>query len=124
MVGAIIILSTDAASQKSLVGSVQRVVVARARAPRDAIMEHYLEYLGSWHPTFMLEERAWSVVQSESVLPKAAPCVACVPVDLDVQIGVVVDVPPEVHEVVRLVVRLASGLYAEYGGGCRHPLRA
>ena len=47
MVGAIVILSTDAASQKSVVGSVQRVVVERARAPRDATLEHYLEYLGS-----------------------------------------------------------------------------
>ena len=73
---------------------------------------------------FKLEGPARSFVQSESVLPKAASCVKCVPVDLDVQIGVIVDVSPEVHELVRMVVRLASGLYAAYDGGCRHPLRA
>ena len=38
-----------------MVGSVQRVVVARARAPRDAAVQHCLEYLGSWHPDFELE---------------------------------------------------------------------
>ena len=38
---------TDAASQKPVVGSAQRVVVARARAPRDAAVQHCLEYLGS-----------------------------------------------------------------------------
>ena len=30
-------------------------------------------------------------------------------------------VPPEVYELVRLVVQLSSCLYAEYGGGLRHP---
>ena len=37
---------------------------------------------------------------------------------------IVVDVSLEVNELVRLVVRLAGYLYAEYGGGLRHPLRA
>ena len=35
-VGAIVLPPTDAASQEPMVGSAQRVVVARARAPRDA----------------------------------------------------------------------------------------
>ena len=48
-------------------------------------------------------------------------CVA--PVDLDGQVGIVVDVSPEVYKLVRLVVHLALCLYAEYGGGLRHPLR-
>ena len=41
-----IVLPTDAASQKAMVGLVQRVVLARARAPHDAVVRHYLEYLG------------------------------------------------------------------------------
>ena len=41
-------LSTaDAASQEPVMGSAQRVVVARARASRDAVVQHCLEYLGS-----------------------------------------------------------------------------
>ena len=36
MVGAIVLSPTDAASQEPVVGSARRVVVARARAPRDA----------------------------------------------------------------------------------------
>ena len=47
MVGAIVISPTDAASQEAVVGTVQRVVVARARAPRDAAVQHCLEDLGS-----------------------------------------------------------------------------
>ena len=47
MVGAIVLSPTDAASQEPVVGSAQRVVVARARAPRDAAVQHGLEYLGS-----------------------------------------------------------------------------
>ena len=74
--------------------------------------------------TFELEGSARSVVQSEGVLPEAAPCVAHAPTDLDGQVGVVVDVSPEAYKLVRLVVRLARSLYAECGGGLRHPLRA
>ena len=85
---------TNAASQESVVGSAQRVVVASARAPRDSAVQHCLEYPGSWPPDFELEENARSVVQFEGVLPEAAPCVACAPVDLDGQVGIVVDVPP------------------------------
>ena len=33
-----------------MVGSAQRVVVVRARALRDAAVQHCLEYLGSSHP--------------------------------------------------------------------------
>ena len=45
MVGAIVLSLTDAASQEPVVGSVQRVVMARVRAPRDASVQHCLEYL-------------------------------------------------------------------------------
>ena len=115
---------TDAASQEPVVGSAQRVVVARSRAPRDTAAEHCLEYLGSHQPDFELEGSTRSVVQFEGVLPEAAPCVAYAPVDLDGQVGVLVDVFPEVYELVRLVVDLARRLYAECDGGLRHPLRA
>ena len=47
MVGAIVLSPTDAASQEPVVGSAQRFVVARARAPRDAVVQYCLEYLGS-----------------------------------------------------------------------------
>ena len=124
MAGAIVISPTDTASQEAVVGSAQRVVVARAQAPRDAAVQHRLEYLGPEHPDFQLEGSARSVVQFEGALPASAPCVAYSPVDLDGQVGIVVDVPPEVYELVRLVVHLAFCLYAECGGGLRHPLRA
>ena len=115
---------TDAASQEPVVGSAKRVVVARARAPRDATVQHCVEYLGSYHPDFELGGSAWSVVQFEGVLPEATPCVAYAPVDLDGQVGIVVDFFPEVYRLVRLVVHLARCLYAECGGGLRHPLCA
>ena len=63
MVGAIVPSPTDAASQEAVVSSAQRVVVTRARAPRDAAVQHCLEYLGSEHPDFELEGSARSVVQ-------------------------------------------------------------
>ena len=47
VVGAIVLLPTDAASPEAVVGSAQRVVVARARAPRDAAVQYSLEYHGS-----------------------------------------------------------------------------
>ena len=103
MVGTIVLSPTDAASQEPVVGSAQRVVVARARAPRDAAVQHCLEYLGSSHPDFKVEGSARSVVQFEGVLPEAAPCVTYAPVDLDEQqVGIVVDVSPEVYKLVRL----------------------
>ena len=98
MVGAIVLSPADTASQKAGVSSAQCVVVARARAPRDAAIQHCLEYLGSQHPDFELEGSARSVVQFEDLLPEAAPCVTYTPVDLDA-----VDVPPEVYELIRLV---------------------
>ena len=64
-----------------MVGSAQRVVVACAWAPPDAVF--CLEYLGSYHPSFELKGSARSAVQFETVLPEAAPCVAYAPVDLD-----------------------------------------
>ena len=111
MVGAIVLSPTDAASQEAVVGSAQRVVVARARAPRDAAVQHCLEYLGSEHPDFELEGSARSVVQFDGILPEATSCVAYAPIDLDGRVSIVVDVPPEVYELVRLVVRLARCLY-------------
>ena len=68
VVGAIVLSQTDAVSQESFLGSTQRVVVVCARAPRDAAVQHCIEYLGSWHPDFELEESARSVVQFEGVL--------------------------------------------------------
>ena len=70
MVGAIVLSPTDAASQEAVVDSAQRVVVTRARAPRDPAVQHYLEYLGSGHPDFELEGSARLVVQFEGILPE------------------------------------------------------
>ena len=92
MVGTVALSSTDAATQNAVVGSSQRVVVARARDPRVAAVQHYLEYLDAQHPDLELEGGARSVVQFWDVVPEAAPCVAYASVDLDGQIGVVVDV--------------------------------
>ena len=72
----------------------QRVVMARARTPRDAAVQHCFEYLGSEHPDSELGGSVRSVVQFESVLPQAATCVAYVPVDSDEQIGIMVDISP------------------------------
>ena len=83
MVRAIVLSPTDAVSQELLVGSTQCVVVARVQAPRDAAVQHCLEYLGSKYPDFELEGGARSVVQFEGVLWESAPCVAYAPVDLD-----------------------------------------
>ena len=47
VVGVIVLSPTDAASQQAVVGSAQPVVVARARAPRDAAVQHCLVYLDS-----------------------------------------------------------------------------
>ena len=95
MVGAIVISPTDAASQEPVVGSAQRVMMARARVPRDPAVQHCLEYLAFEHPDFELEGSARSAVQFEGVLPEAAPCVTYVPpIDLDGQVGIVVDAPP------------------------------
>ena len=88
----------------------QRVVVVRSRAPRDAAVQHCLECLDSKHPHFELEGSARSVLQFEGVLPEAAPCVAYAPIALDGQVGVRVDVPPEVYELTRLVAHLARCL--------------
>ena len=93
-----------AASQEFVVDSAQRVVVARARSPRDAAVQHCLVYLGSWCPDFELEGSTRSVVQFEGVLPEAAPCVTYAPVDRDGQVGIVVDIPPEVYKLVRVVL--------------------
>ena len=64
---------------------------------------------------------ARSVVQFEGILPEAAPGVEYAPGDRDGQVGVVVDVPPEVYEIMRLFLYLAGSLDAECGGGIRHP---
>ena len=113
VVDAIVISPADAASQKSVMGSVQRVAVAHARTRRDAAVKYCLEYLGSEHPGFELEGSARSIVQFESILPEAAPCAVYAPIDLEGRINVVIDVPPEVYKLVRLVVRLVRCVYAE-----------
>ena len=64
------------------------------------------------------------MVQFEGVAPEAPPRVTYAPVDLEGHVGVVVDIPRVVYELVRLVVHLVRCLYAEYGGGLRHPLHA
>ena len=73
MVCAIDLSPTNAASQEAVVGLVQRVVVACARARRDAAVQHCLDYLGSGYPDFELEGSARSVVQFEGVRPEAVP---------------------------------------------------
>ena len=123
MVGAILFTPTNAASQEAMAGSAQRVVVARARAQREAAVQYCLEYLGSEHPYFELERSTRSVVQFEGLRTESTPCVAYVPITLGGHPGIVVDLPPEVYELVRVVVHLAHCLYAECGGGLRHPLR-
>ena len=86
--------AADTTSQEVVVSSAQRVVVAHARAPHYAAVQHCLEYLVSEHLEFELEGSARLVVRFESLLPKNAPCVACAPIDLDGQVGIVVNVPP------------------------------
>ena len=88
MVRAIVLSSTYAASHEAVVGSVRRVVVARMRAPRDAAVQHCLEYLGSEHLDFELEGSARSVVQFEGVPPEAEPCVSYALINLDGQVGI------------------------------------
>ena len=94
-------------------GSAPHVVVTRARAPRDTAEQHCLEYSGFQHPDLELEGGARSVVQFEGTLPEAAPGVAYAPVDFDRQVGVVVDVPPKVYDIVRLLLYLVGSLDAE-----------
>ena len=87
-----------------MAGTTQRVVVTCARTPRDAAVQHCLEHLRSERPDFELEGGARSVVQFEGVLPEAISCVAYASIDLDGQVGIVVDIPPEAYELVYLVV--------------------
>ena len=47
VVGTIVFPRINVSSQEAVGGSAQHVVVARARLPRDAAEQHYLEYLGS-----------------------------------------------------------------------------
>ena len=94
VVGASALSQCDAAVQEAVVGSAQRVVVTRARAPRDTTVQHCLEYFGFQHPDLELEG---------GIRPETTPRVAYAPIDLDGQVGVVVDVPPEVYEIVRLL---------------------
>ena len=46
VVCAFMLSPSDAAGQKAVVGSSQRIVVARAWAPRDATVQHRLENFG------------------------------------------------------------------------------
>ena len=112
VVGASALSPSGAAGQNAVVGSAQRIVVARVRAPRDTAVQHCLEYFGFQH--LELEGGARSVVQFEGILPEAAPGIVYAPVDLDGLVGVVVDVSPE-------VLYLAGSLDSECSGGIRHP---
>ena len=103
MVSAIVVSPTD----EAVVDLPQRVVVARARASRDAVVHHYLEYLGSKHPGFELEGSAWSVSQIEGG-PEAAPRVAYAPIALGGQVDDVVAVTPEVYGLIRLAICLSA----------------
>ena len=47
-------------------------------------------------------------VPFEGILSEVAARVAHAPVDLDGQVSIVIDVPPEVYELVRLVVHLSG----------------
>ena len=64
-------------------------------------VQHCLVYFGFQHPNFELEGDARLVVQFEGILLEAAPGFWYAPINLDGQVGVVVDVPPEVYEIVR-----------------------
>ena len=57
---------SDAAGQEAVVGSSQRVVVARARAPRDTAVQHCLEYFAFQHPDLELEGGARSISMDRS----------------------------------------------------------
>ena len=124
--GSTFLSPTDEANQDDMEGSAQRVVVARARTPRDAAEQLCLEYIGSLHPYLELEGGVWSVERFKGVPPEAVPrCIAYTSVDHDGQVAVEVDASrPEVYELVSLVVHLTGCLYAEEGGRLRRPLRA
>ena len=91
VVDAIVLSRTDAASQETVVGSAQHVTVARARARRDAVVKYCLEY--------ELDGGARSVVHFEDVFRKLHhACVPYAPVDLDRQVGIVVDISPDASQ--------------------------
>ena len=124
MVGAIACSPADAAIQEAVVGSAQRVVVACARG-LDVMQPYSIVSSTSALSIRILSSRgALGRLSVGGCTSGAAPCAVYAPVDLDGQAGIVVDVPPEIYELVRLVIHLASCLYAEYGGGLRHSLPA
>ena len=104
--------------------SAKFVIGTRAGVSRDTAVEHRLEYLSSYHPEFELEGGAPSVLLFVEGRLKAAPCVTYALVDLDGEVGVVVDVHPVVDELICLIVHLTDHSYADYTGGLGHPLRA
>ena len=100
-------------------GSAQRVLVAPAWAPRDVVVQHHLKFLSSWHPDLELEGSAVGrSYSSRAYFRKLHHALRNAPVHLGGQLDIiVVDVPPELCELVHLVVHLVGSLYAEYGGG-------
>ena len=94
MIGAGSLSPSDPADQEAVVSSTQRVVVSRARAPCDTAVQHCLEYFGFQHPDPEVEVGARSVVQFEGILSEDAPGFVYTSVDLDGQVGEVVDVTP------------------------------
>lgn len=92
--------SSDALRGEALMGSAPRVVVGRARTLREAALKDFLEHFDFQRPDLELEGCARSDAQFKAVLPEAVPQLAYVPDNFDGQVGVMVDVPPEVSEVV------------------------
>ena len=101
--------------------------MAHARAPRDAAVQHCLEYSGSSLPEFELEGGARSVVQFKGVyfqkLHHALRMRRSTSVDRSVVLWLKF---PQVYELVRLVVHLAGSFYVGYRGSsdipfvCKH----
>ena len=55
IVDAVILSTTDAASQKAVVNTAQHIVVARLRALCDAAVQYCLDYIGPYHSGFEIE---------------------------------------------------------------------
>ena len=111
MISATMFSPSYAADQEVVVRTAQRVVVARAWTPCNAAVQHCLQNFGFQHSDLELEGSART--EFERILSEAAPGVAYAPVYLFGLVGVVVDVPPKVHEIMCLFVHLAGCLDAE-----------
>ena len=109
VVGAIVLSPTDAASQEVAMDSTQRVVVASARATRNAAVENCLEYpsalgirslssrgaLCRSYSSMMRFRKLYHVLRKHWLA------------SMDRSAYIVVDTPPEVYKLVQFVVDLA-----------------